>query len=638
MQNKEASPMKQADYFSMHIREYFTDETKIKADIQSQMLLRYFIVGFATVFLFVFRYELPFPFPHFFLVACASWISNMVIHVLSLKKTMLKKVYGFIPYNDALIAPFIFQCTGGFLSPFVITHVASNIGSCIVYTRNKNLALNTLFILSAGYLGVAFLQKFHILPNGIGYAQAMMDNDAFFYFVTIVTALIFTGAYFLVRALNYHVHQMLNEISHSFYSILKGTVSAVGQDFFIHLTRHLSQSLFARCAMIAELTNKGESLRSLAVWKDGKVDENFESPVEGTIFADVLARQKCGIDENTDALFQTNPLLAQCKAVFFFGEALNDSKGKPIGLLCLVNDKPMHNMYLVEPLVSIFASRAAAELERKQNEERQKSVELQLAHAHKMNAVGQLASGIAHDFNNMFGAVSGCAQLLAQKIAGDSPHQRYIKHILDASRHTSELVGQLTRFALRDKPESTLVDVNKTVEDTIEILRGTIHKKITITKNPAEGAMYIRGDAARFANVLLNLGINARDAMEECYSGTLSFSTATAVLEKAGLLCQSFSIEPGNYISIGVSDTGIGMSKETLDHIFEPFFTTKPKGKGTGLGLSNVWGYVENYKGAIEVKSEPGKGSVFTLYFPLFEAPGGPNKTLLSTTQKHDTQ
>jgi hypothetical protein len=92
MQNKEASPMKQADYFSMHIREYFTDETKIKADIQSQMLLRYFIVGFATVFLFVFRYELPFPFPHFFLVACASWISNMVIHVLSLKKTMLKKV------------------------------------------------------------------------------------------------------------------------------------------------------------------------------------------------------------------------------------------------------------------------------------------------------------------------------------------------------------------------------------------------------------------------------------------------------------------------------------------------------------------------------------------------------------------
>ncbi|MGB7568485.1 MAG: hypothetical protein WBM07_11540, partial [Chitinivibrionales bacterium] len=139
--------MKQTDYFSIHIREYFTDEAKIKADVQSQMLFRYVIISFATLFLFFFRHQLPFPFPQFFLVSCASWLSNMVLHLISLKKNMLRRTYGLFPYIDALIAPFIFQCSGGFLSPFVITHIASNMASSIVYTRIKNLSAQTLFIL-----------------------------------------------------------------------------------------------------------------------------------------------------------------------------------------------------------------------------------------------------------------------------------------------------------------------------------------------------------------------------------------------------------------------------------------------------------------------------------------------------------
>ena len=128
----------------MHIREYFADETKIKADVQSQMFFRYIIISFATLFLFFFRHTLPFPFPQFFLVACASWLSNMVLHVLSLKRSWLKKIYGLFPYIDALIAPFIFQCSGGFLSPFVITHIASNMASGVIYTRIKNLSFHII--------------------------------------------------------------------------------------------------------------------------------------------------------------------------------------------------------------------------------------------------------------------------------------------------------------------------------------------------------------------------------------------------------------------------------------------------------------------------------------------------------------
>ncbi|HEX7510963.1 MAG TPA: response regulator, partial [Chitinivibrionales bacterium] len=129
--------------------------------------------------------------------------------------------------------------------------------------------------------------------------------------------------------------------------------------------------------------------------------------------------------------------------------------------------------------------------------------------------------------------------------------------------------------------------------------------------------LYSLGDGTQLANVLLNMGINSRDAMAEMRNGVLSFTTASASLEKSGVLCQSFNIDPGDYAVISVSDTGTGISKATLEHLFEPFFTTKPKGKGTGLGLANVWGYVENYKGAVEIKSELGAGSTFTLYFPL---------------------
>jgi signal transduction histidine kinase len=609
--------MKPSKSIQPHPVKRVIDRSNVNITFRNSMFFRYIVGLLAMLVLYFLHSRLPFPYPQFFYVSVIFIVANCFLHLASMKKNWTLKAYYLLPYFDVGFAPLVLLYSGGFLSPFIIAHFFSIIGGNELYTNNKKLGFHAFIILTTSYLAVAFLQKGGIVPCHIGYVETLMVNNVFFYFIIIITTIIFTMGYILTKTLNANVHQLLDNLTHSFDSILQGTISVVGQDFFVRLTQHLSQSLLARCAMIAELTHKGQTLHSLAVWKDGNVDENFESPIDGTVFADVLSRQKCIVEHNTDALFLTNPLLAQCKAAFFFGVALNDSKGKPIGILCLVNDKPIHNMYLVEPLISIFASRAAAELERSINEEKQKIIELQLAHAHKMSAIGQLASGIAHDFNNMIGAVSGCAQLLAQKIALDSPHQRYIKHILDASRHTSELIGQLTRFSRRDRPEATLVDVNKTVEDTVEILRGTIHKKIAITKTLSDVPLFTPGDAALFANVLLNLGINARDAMEEQYSGTLSFSTATAVLEQNSLLCESFRIESGNYVSIGVSDTGIGMSKETVDHIFEPFFTTKPKGKGTGLGLSNVWGYVENYKGAIKVKSGLGAGSIFTLYFPL---------------------
>lgn|GEM_PF-2399470 len=611
-------PVKQTNYFSIHIREYFTDEAKIKADVQSQMLFRYAIFIFTTFFLFFFRHFLPFPFPHFFLVSCAAWLSNTALHLLSLNKKMLRRIYGVFPYVDAMTSPFIFMFTGGFLSPFVITHIASNMASSIVYTRVKNLSFHTLIILLTGYLGVAFLQKIDVLPTYIDYARTMMANEAFFYFVTIVTTFIITAAFFLVQALNFHVHQMLDEVSNAFDSIIKGTIASVGHDFFVNLSRNLVESLRIRCVLIGELTQKNQSLRTLAVWKENSIDDGFEVPLSGTVFSDVFLRSRYIISGDISAYYPANPLLAQCRAEFFFGIILIDSRAKPIGMLCLVNDIPLYNMYLIDPLITVFASRASAELERKLAEEKRKAIEMQLAQAQKMEAIGQLVGGIAHDFNNMVSAITGYAHLLRSKLETDSPNQKYVQHIITAGGRTAGLIDQLTQFARRGTPNIAPVNVHELLDETIVFLERTINKNIVVIKQYSAQKPVSAGDATFLQNVFLNLGINARDAMEGD-GGILVFSTNDMILEKNSMLCQSFQIDPGEYLSVSISDTGIGMSKEVLSHLFEPFFTTKAKGKGTGLGLANVWGYIENFKGAIQVRSEEGKGATFTLYLPLTE-------------------
>lgn len=612
-------PLNQTDYYSIHIREYFTDEAKIKADVQSQTLFRYAIFIFATLFLFFFHRHLPFPFPHFFLVSCALWLLNAAMHLLSLNKKMLRRIYGVFPYIDALTAPFILMFTGGFLSPFVITHIASNMASNILYTRIKNLSLHTVIILLTGYLGVAFLQKVHALPAYVGYAQAMMANEAFFYFVTTITVFIIAASYFLVLALNVHVHQMLDEVSNAFDSIIKGTIASVGHDFFVNLAKNLVESLKIRCVMIGELTQKNQSLRTLAVWKETIIDDGFEAPLSGTVFSEVVVRSRYVTAGNISKLYPANPLLAQCKAGFFFGIVLIDSKAKPIGMLCLINDVPLYNMYLVDPLITVFASRASAELERKIAEEKRTAIEMQLAQAQKMSAIGQLVGGIAHDFNNMVSAISGYAHLLRSKLDHDSPNQKYVQHIIAAGGHTAGLIDQLTQFARHGVPNVAPVNVHELLDETVVFLERTISKNIAIVKQFSAQKPVSAGDATFLQNVFLNLGINARDAMEG-NGGTIVFSTNDMILEESSMLCESFQIDPGEYLCIGVADTGAGMSKEVLSHLFEPFFTTKPKGKGTGLGLANVWGYIENYQGAIQVRSEPGKGATFTLYLPLAES------------------
>ncbi len=243
-----------------------------------------------------------------------------------------------------------------------------------------------------------------------------------------------------------------------------------------------------------------------------------------------------------------------------------------------------------------------------------RKIEQELRQAQKIEAIGLLAGGVAHDFNNMLAGIIGNVELLAMKLSGDKALSSYVNNIANAADHAATLTKQLLTFARKGRMVWQPTDIHNLINDTCGILEKTIDRRIMITRQLDAVMPVVNGDPSQLENVLLNLGVNARDAMPE--GGLLTFSTREEVLDSNFIKNHGYQIEPGKYLLISISDTGVGMDSNTLKHIFEPFFTTKDPGKGTGLGLASVYGTIMNHKGAIEVKSEPGKGAIFNIWLP----------------------
>ncbi|MDO9391061.1 MAG: PAS domain S-box protein, partial [bacterium] len=245
-----------------------------------------------------------------------------------------------------------------------------------------------------------------------------------------------------------------------------------------------------------------------------------------------------------------------------------------------------------------------------------KLLEQELLQAQKMEAVGFLAGGVAHDFNNMLAGIVGNAELLQLKIYGQKELESYLDNIIKASGHAAGLTKQLLAFARKGQYQQVPVNVHKVIAETLGILGNTIDRRIKIEQHLRANPAVILGDHSQLENALMNLGINARDAMPQ--GGKLIFSTDLINLDKEYILQRNYKVEPGHYIQISVDDTGSGMSEEVKRHLFEPFFTTKEKGRGTGLGLAGVYGCIKNHGGSVEVYSEPGRGTAIKLYLPLY--------------------
>jgi len=252
---------------------------------------------------------------------------------------------------------------------------------------------------------------------------------------------------------------------------------------------------------------------------------------------------------------------------------------------------------------------------RKEAEEEKAKLEEQLRHVQKMKAVGTLAGGIAHDFNNLLMGIQGNASLLLLDIDPASQHHEKLKCIEDLVQSGSKLTAQLLGFARKGKYEVSPVDLNELILRTAETFART-RKEIVIRRNLDQNLSFVKADKGQMEQVLFNLYINAADAMPN--GGELSLRTGNA--DHADLTGKPYTMKPGNYVILTVTDTGIGMDEKTIERIFEPFFTTKEMGRGTGLGLASVYGIVKAHGGYIDVDSVTGEGTTFSIYLPSTEA------------------
>ncbi|MDX1926696.1 MAG: PAS domain-containing protein [Pirellulaceae bacterium] len=243
----------------------------------------------------------------------------------------------------------------------------------------------------------------------------------------------------------------------------------------------------------------------------------------------------------------------------------------------------------------------------------QRNTEEQLRQSQKMEAVGQLAGGIAHDFNNLLTIISGYTNLLLKKLAPPDPAWNFLNEIRTASKRAAELTSSLLAFSHQQIRTPELVNVNEVVVETLKLLERAIGERVEISVSLEPELKNVWMDRSEVSQILLNLSINARDAMQD--EGTLTIQTQNVTV-RAGEFFGEPKVAPGDYVLLTVSDSGGGMSEEVQRRIFEPFFTTKPVGKGTGLGLAMVHGIVTRSGGGIRVASTMGKGSAFSIYLP----------------------
>jgi PAS domain S-box-containing protein len=253
-----------------------------------------------------------------------------------------------------------------------------------------------------------------------------------------------------------------------------------------------------------------------------------------------------------------------------------------------------------------------------------KRLEEQFRQAQKMEAVGRLSGGIAHDFNNILGVIIGYGEILEERLEPSNSLRPCADEILQAGRRAATLTRQLLAFSRQQVLAPRVLELNSVIVDTQKMLRRVIGEDIALDTKLSTDLGRVKADHGQIEQVILNLAVNARDAMPG--GGKLTIATENTELDAIAVRRYSYPVKPGRYVLLSVSDTGVGMTSETQAHIFEPFFTTKEKGKGTGLGLATVYGVVKQSDGYIQVHSELGAGATFKIYLPLVDQPVDPEQ------------
>jgi PAS domain S-box-containing protein len=321
-----------------------------------------------------------------------------------------------------------------------------------------------------------------------------------------------------------------------------------------------------------------------------------------------------------DATFLRADAAAKAELPSAFGFAVRVG-GEVEGVIELYSSRPQEPDEELLKMAADMGLKIGQFAERARAEEALQQTEAQLRQSQKMEAVGRLAGGVAHDFNNLLTVIRGYSELMLYRLGEHEPLRKEIEEVKKAADRAASLTGQLLAFSRRQFVAPKVVDLNAVVHNMEGMLRRLIGEdviELSTVLDPNVGQ--IRADPSQIEQVIMNLAVNARDAMPS--GGTLTIETGRVEVHRR-IPGRVGPVEPGSYVLLLVRDTGHGMDEETQSHLFEPFFTTKEKGKGTGLGLSTVYGIVRQSGGSIIVESKPGRGSTFKIYFPhLVEVAG----------------
>jgi len=286
--------------------------------------------------------------------------------------------------------------------------------------------------------------------------------------------------------------------------------------------------------------------------------------------------------------------------------------GEVVGMIGVAN-RPGGYTGAEEARITLLTEAAGVLYDSYRRQQHESALEEQLRQSQKMEAIGQLAGSVAHDFNNLLTVIRGSSEFLLRDLDPQQPLYEEVKEIRKAAERATSLTQQLLAFSRKQPRQPRLLDLNELLTDLAPMLQRllseSIHLALALTPDPCP----VKSDPTQLEQVILNLAINARDAMPQ--GGQFGIETANADFEQA-FLRGSIALPPGAYVLLTVSDTGMGMDAETRAHCFEPFFTTKPKGQGTGLGLATVYGIVKQSDGVISVNSAPGQGTTFKIFLP----------------------
>ena len=392
-------------------------------------------------------------------------------------------------------------------------------------------------------------------------------------------------------------------------------------DVFRTLARALYRALRLRVTFVSEILDEQMTrARTVALCRDGVLIDDFEYALDDTPCKVLYERGTLVHPRGLRELYPRDEFLHQMGAESYIGMVCFDANRVPCGHVGAIHDAPLPDDFRSEQLLHVLASRASAELQRRRSESRRKAVEQRLYEAQKMESLGLLAGGIAHDFNNLLVAILGNANLASSGLPAGSTVRSHLAGIETACERAADLARQLLAYSGHGRFVVQPIDLSELVRETSQLLAVTIPKHVKVRQELAEGLPATLADPTQIRQVLMNLVLNAVEAIG-AERGEIRLATSLRRVGRAELdgLSIGRELKEGEYVQLSVVDTGAGMDAATQARIFDPLFTTKRAGRG--LGLAAVLGIVRGHAGGLRVTSTVGRGSAFDLLLPCTAGP-----------------